>query len=46
MGSLWDENDEIKPMETNPVVDCAHTQPIDSQISSPPSPGNLDSYFY
>ncbi|KAH0992856.1 hypothetical protein GBA52_004339 [Prunus armeniaca] len=38
MGSLWDENDEIKPMETNPVVDCAHTQPIESQISSPPSP--------
>ncbi|BFG15200.1 hypothetical protein CerSpe_014740 [Prunus speciosa] len=38
MGSLWDENDEIKPMETNPVVDCAHTQPSDSQISSPPSP--------
>ncbi|XP_048440332.1 uncharacterized protein LOC103958544 isoform X2 [Pyrus x bretschneideri] len=36
MGSLWDGDDEIKPMEKNSLVDCADTEPIDTQISSPP----------
>ncbi|XP_048428065.1 uncharacterized protein LOC103943604 isoform X2 [Pyrus x bretschneideri] len=37
MGSLWNGDDEIMPMETNSVADCADTEPIDTQISSPPS---------
>ncbi|KAM2542091.1 hypothetical protein TB2_021573 [Malus domestica] len=35
MGSLWDGHDEIKPMEKNSLADCADTEPIDTQISSP-----------
>ncbi|CAN6551452.1 unnamed protein product [Malus baccata var. baccata] len=37
MGSLWNGDDEIMPMETNSLADCADTEPIDTQISSPPS---------
>ncbi|XVF28433.1 hypothetical protein REPUB_Repub15cG0029000 [Reevesia pubescens] len=42
MGSLGDNNGEIKPSEMNPNSDFshAHTQPFDSQFSLPPFSGN------